>query len=165
MLTLWNCVTQSKATLPLYSTNLSQFWFQLTSDLTPSLAATSCLFLKVCIMVQYFSSTMENLLTLFELFWFTDKNVPIILSWRAQSLWCHNACSLQLWMTGTFLSVNQNGSNFAQALLSTIWSYTENPGIFNFFEDTLLWITQRLKSTFKKNIFFTPQCTQNNKKE
>ena len=41
-------------------------------------------------------------------------------------------------MLSTFFSVNQNGSNLVQVLLSNISSYAENPGIFNFFKDSLV---------------------------
>ena len=41
-------------------------------------------------------------------------------------------------MPSTFLSMNQNGSNLVQVLLSIFSSYAENPGIFNFFKDSLL---------------------------
>ena len=34
--------------------------------------------------------------------------------------------------------MNQNGSNLVQVLLSNISSYAENPGIFNFFKDSLV---------------------------
>ena len=36
--------------------------------------------------------------------------------------------------------MNQNGSNLVQVLLSNISSYAENPGIFNFFKDSLMYI-------------------------
>ena len=38
----------------------------------------------------------------------------------------------------TFLSMFQNGSNLVESLLSTIPSYSELPGIFNFQKDRLL---------------------------
>ena len=72
--------------------------------------------------------------------WFTDKSVPFLEIWREQSLGCSNDCSLQISRTGTFLLVNQNGSNLVQALLITIWSYGQNLVIFKFLKDNLMYV-------------------------
>ena len=63
--------------------------------------------------------------------WFGMSYLKLERAFIGTSVWCPNDCSLQFQIAHTKPVLHKNGSNLARSLLSTIWSFAENPSDFS----------------------------------